>query len=525
MRVRAMGLVALALFGCNKEDDPADKTPAADDPNTWTEADSPIQLDEDWIVEAGDTLTIEPGVTVMLADDVNIIVHGELLARGTSETPITFTRVDGGTLGEGYIGTLWGSIHFEDDAVDASFVDVDDYEAGSIIEHAVIEYGQRAVKLSSAAPYIVSSTFRDNKIPGDVDTIGGAALQMNDGSNARVRDCTFERNIAEIFAFGGAIYAHHSDPILQDNTFIDNESTYGGALATDLMASPIVGNTWQGNSTMSEGGALSVVSTISPILNNQITNNHADKDGGGLHVCVTCYPHSAPFVMDNVVTGNTTADDPEHGAAGVGAAYLKVLRDNVIQDNTGPAGASDFGWFHELSEGYPAWVSHPSIAENWWGSTDPTFIAETIHDGVDDPALGSVTWDPVLEAEPTGPITRVTITSRKLTYVDNGDDMSVFLTLYNPGPERSIHLDIALAAGSVPAPWAGELDFPGATAAGGGWDLTLPENSVFFTKLQEGDYSGDDGTGGGYWSAAISDAANSAPIGIESISPFDYSSP
>jgi len=516
MYVRALGIVALVLSGCNKDDGDQNK-PATDNPNLWTVADSPVQLDEDWIVEAGDTLVIEPGVTVELGEEVNLIVRGELIARGTTESPITFTRADD--------AELWGSIHFEDTAIDASFANVDEYDGGSIILHAVVEYGQRAVKIESSSPYIASTVFQDNLIPSDIDPIGGSALSIRDGSYSRIRDCVFERNAAELFAFGGAVYVHHADPIFQDNLFAHNDATYGGALATDIMASPIVGNTFDNNTTISEGGGFSLISTISAVLNNTITNNHAVKDGGGLHVCVTCYPHSAPFIMDNTVTGNTTDDSAEEGAAGIGAAYIKVLRDNNISDNFGADGASDFGWYHDLEEGYPNWVSHPSIADNYWGSTDLDFIGETIHDGLDDQDLGVITWDPILTDAVAGPTTRVTITSRKLTYIDNGDDMSVFLTLYNPGPERSIHLDIQLAAGDLASAWDGSLDFPGAVAADGGWNLILPENSVYFSMLQEGTYSGDDGTGGGYWSAAITDAATSAPIGIESISPFDYTQP
>jgi hypothetical protein len=43
-------------------------------------------------VPAGVVLTIEPGTTLFLADGVSLLVHGQLLARGTAEQPIHWTR-------------------------------------------------------------------------------------------------------------------------------------------------------------------------------------------------------------------------------------------------------------------------------------------------------------------------------------------------------------------------------------------------------------------------------------------------
>ncbi len=324
-----------------------------------------------------------------------------------------------------------------------------------------------------------------------------------------------------MFAFGGAIFSKGADPILQDNTFLNNSSSYGGAVSTEIMASPIVGNTFEGNSSLSEGGGMSVITTISAIANNRFTGNHAAKDGGGLHICVTCYPHSAPFVMDNTIAFNTSDDeDATEGAAGFGAAFVKAFVDNNVHDNLRAGEPSDFGWFHELDEGYDTWASHPSIAGNWWGTTDPTAIDEAVFDGVDFSPLGIVTWDPPLTEAVTAATPRVTVSARKLKYVDAGDDLSVFLTVYNPGPERSVHLSIVHTEGAVDAAWLGALEFPGATQNGDGWDITMPENSVFFQQIESETYSGNDGTNGGFWRSTLSD--DGTTIGVESVARYDF---
>ena len=64
---------------------------AADE--TWCLADSPHQVTgEGVIVDAGVTLTIEPGVTVKGRDwNTFLTVHGQLQALGTATDPIIFT--------------------------------------------------------------------------------------------------------------------------------------------------------------------------------------------------------------------------------------------------------------------------------------------------------------------------------------------------------------------------------------------------------------------------------------------------
>jgi len=483
--------VFLLLLACTPEPgDTAPTTPSATTTNTptptgaatsnlqWTEA---IALDETFTVAQGETLTIDPGVTVSLGAEVDLIIEGQLIARGTADQPITFQPS----------GDSWGSVIFEATATGATFIALDDYDAGSIIEHAVFSGGTRALQLRGASPYITQSLFSSNTIPADVDQNGGAAILVSDGATPRVRDCTFEDNTAELFAFGGAIHVMDSDPILQDNTWTGNWSTYGGAISTAMMASPIVGNHLEGNVSASEGGAVSLLSTISAFMNNTVVANTAHADGG-VHVCVTCYPHATPFFLDNTIEGN--AGDVSHqadGTGGLGAAFLRRVTGNVITGNTIHGYDADFGWFHDIeAEGYPEWVYTRDISGNYWGTEDAETIAERIYDGTDNPALGTVTWDPVLSAPPEGPQPRLTIAPRKLRYVDSGDEMPVFLTIYNPGEERTVHLEIRRGDDAgADDPWTEDIAFPDAAAEADGWALVLPENSVYFNEILNETYT------------------------------------
>jgi hypothetical protein len=462
-------MLVFAVLACQGPEDPVDDTRLV----TWT---GEQELAADTVVEADHTLVIEPGTTITATTAAGLVVHGTLLARGTEDAPITFT------------GDGWRGILFEDASVDATFEDVDDYVDGSIVEHTVIEGATRGMTITASSPYLHAVTFRNNELPATLDTIGGAGLLVREGAMPRIRDSRFEDNIANAFAFGGGLFVHHADPIVQDSVFLRNIATYGAGITTDIVAAPIVGSWFEGNDSDSEGGGVSLVSTVSAVLASTFTANHTKQDGAGVHVCVTCNPHAAPYLYDLVVTDNTSDnDDPEHGAAGIGAAFLGALADSDIHGNLRDGVPSDFGWYHPADEAWPTWVQTPTLAGDWWGTTDRTAIDATVFDGADNDAHPIVAIEP--SAVPTaGPRMRVVISTRRQHYEEPGDAIPVFLTVYNPGPAATTTLWLTRNG----VPFTGDLDYPGAAQldADERWTLDLPENSVWFGKIDETTYDG-----------------------------------
>jgi len=483
---------------------------------TWSAAQSPHTVGEDTTVAAGATLTIEAGATVQFDKGVSLTVAGTLTARGSSTRPVLFTGTPAGA-GK----ARWGSLVFTRTSTGASFSAANAYSGGSILERCTLEHATRAIRIEGASPFIHRCTLKDHEYDGKTDPRGGAALMITDGAAPRVVGCTFSNNAA-LNAEGGAVYSDASSPVLQDNTFAGNSAFYGGALSATGLYSPVVGNTFKGNSASFEGGGASFVSSAPAFLNNLVDGNYAATDGGGVHVCVDCYPHANPLFMDNTIINNTNL--VYIGAAGVGAAYVRVFAHNNVHGNKRKSGVpSDFGWFHLLSEQYPALVAAPDLSRNWWGTTDTAKIDRAIHDGNDDDKHGKLTYQPVLRRPSPGAQTRVTITTLKIRYKDAGEKMPVFLTLYNPGPAREVELVLMLGyGGRAPVHVRHGITLPaGAVTGRRGARLALGPNSVQFIKLVEPGYRPTTGLGHGVWHATLLDAKTGARIGDTSTARFE----
>ena len=489
--------------------------PVVDQDTTWTAAGSPYTVANTTSVAEGVTLIVEPGVTVELAAEVDLFVFGEILAAGTAEEPVVFTGKPDGETSE-----RWGSVVFEESSTPAVFAAVDDYQSGSLLEHCVFEYATRALRMGGASPYVNQCEFRFNLVSDGADYTGGAAMVIRQGSAPRIRDCHFHDNEAGDPYFGGALYIHDASPVIQDCLFEDNVSAYGGAISAELMYTPMVGNRFFANTSSSEGGAVSLVSCSLGFYGNEVTDNASWwADGGGVHVCVDCSPHSAPMMMDNTITGNVAHYS---GAGGVGAAYIRAFAHNNVHDNLLVDEPSDFGWFNAHEED-PPWVRNPTIASNWWGTTDLDAIAAAVFDGHDDPLYGVVDYGPILDGPVSGGETRVGITTRRIAYDAAGETMPTFVTLYNPGPEREVELLILLQIDDLPpVVYRGDVGFEGAAPGDAGTVLTLPDNSVFTSQLLAPEYQVPDDFEYGQWHAALFDAATQERIGDVSTVRFDF---
>jgi hypothetical protein len=501
-----MILSVLAAFCAAGPTLAADAPSTIDQDATWSLAESPWRVEETVTVEAGAILSIEPGVIVELAPETQIVVEGALWAVSDGE-PIIFTRIDDAD-GEG----SWAGIHFTESAEDAGYQNIDELVSGSALVGCELRYGARAVLIEGSSPLIRDCSFTDNSFePEGSDNQGGAAIRILEGSRALIDGNLFERNIVGGWGYGGAIEALEADPVIIGNLFEGNVSVYGGALCMLNSQGPILGNHFEGNSVEGEGGAVSLYSSAGAFFDNTIIGNESVFDGGGVHVCVDCKPHAAPWVVDNVITGNGSR---AIGAGGFGAAWIRGFMWNDLHDNLRSDEPADLLWTNEELEAYPAWVHSPAMPHNWWGTTDPETIEETIVDGEDEDEYGVVDWDPPAEGPVAAPTPRAVITTPMLRYDQDDHVMSANLVLYNPTEARDLILRLfILIDGEHLIPWVGSLEIDGLEARGDGWGVNMPADAALFATIAAPTRGTVDMPETAAWVATLHDATSGDLIG------------
>ena len=183
---------------------------------TWNLTGSPYVVSGSVTVNAGVTLTLEPGVVVKGSGTGSVLrVQGTLLAAGTEALPVAFTSVKddsfgGDTNGDGNASVAapgdWGGIYLDTTAT------------ASVLDHAVVRYGgsnwnvstsiydSTNVSILSDQVSVTSSVISESavygvRVHGSAPTLSGNTLQGN-GYGIRLEE--------------GA------EPVISGNTFIGN---------------------------------------------------------------------------------------------------------------------------------------------------------------------------------------------------------------------------------------------------------------------------------------------------------------
>jgi len=319
----------------------------------WTEAASPYILEGDATVRVGDTLTIEPGVTVQINAGVRLVIAGALVARGsTADTPITFTASDS--------SAPWRNIVFNDSAVDATYDINGNYESGSILEYVIIEFAGigiqsselGVVNLINSNPAINQVTLRNNKATAIYAGNASGLLKITNSTiqnNVLVEDTqnkspaisirrpssVSDSLVVEVLnndisgnsfdsittrrSKGGGVYiANATSFTIANNTISNNSATDGGAIFLELnngnTADYVVkNNRIENNTALENGGAINLTKSNVVISNNNIRNNMAGTHSGAVYV-----NNSEADINDNIMQNNSA------GHTG-GAVYVEAL--------------------------------------------------------------------------------------------------------------------------------------------------------------------------------------------------------
>ncbi len=231
-------------------------------------------------IDAGVTLTIEPGVQVRFHDDIYFYAYGTIKAIGTENDSIVFTiDRNAGSAGE------WGGLKL-----------MGDNSTANQLIYCRIEYGD--------------ADTTDLSAPAALNNGGGIFCAPGISATTEIKHCTIQNNSA--YQAGGGIFVYGS-PTIEATSFHNNVAgLFGGAIAIQGniagYASPVIQNnliyTNSASGTGGGGGIAILGLTSAAITNNLIYGNSASvSSGGGIYVEGS--NNAGTSVTNSVIWGNT----------------------------------------------------------------------------------------------------------------------------------------------------------------------------------------------------------------------------
>jgi len=338
---------------------------------TWTETGSPYLMTGSMVVFPGVTLTIEPGVEVLVTPDYSfntgnlryLEIRGTLIAVGTDTAPIVFKTTDASILGQqtwygiNIKGSQGGNIQMNRFRLHDSFYGIanDISQPGVSYNWTNCQFKNNNYGIQLNADLVYNSCLFENNGVGQAAQILYGSLTAENcqfinnfcsftwSNNINVNNCLFEGNGNNIVGSPG---------IITNCQFIDNDfglaEAYGHTIQNCYFEGNgvAIDNTGGANisNTTFDSNTLAVrLGDASTLTNNIITNN-------GVGVAVLAYSPNSTLIENNTICYNTDYN-------------LQNLTDKNFQVNA-----------------------------NCFCSQDSTYIENLILDGYDDITRGLVNY-------------------------------------------------------------------------------------------------------------------------------------
>ncbi len=216
---------------------------------TLSYSDSPFLVRTDIVVNADDTLIIEPGIYFFFDDDRKMTVNGVLIAEGTKQKPIIFKSFQTGWFGI--------SIKNSPDTSRFKFCIIQDVyqRAGELVQNGAIE-------IFNSSAIFENCIFKSNSV-----RYGGGLAILN--SNVRAMNNIFRNNDAE--TYGGALFAENSTTELINNTIYRNSCfNYGGGFVfSNPVTADIQNNIFYKNFSFAGDTRIALISGDSTAISEQ----------------------------------------------------------------------------------------------------------------------------------------------------------------------------------------------------------------------------------------------------------------
>jgi parallel beta-helix repeat protein len=366
---------------------------------TWSPANNPYQVVGAITVPAGQNLTIQPGVRVMIMGSYQITVAGTMTANGAEADSIRFVNAQTPQT------TLWPGLRFEN------------ISASSSLSFVYIEVATYGVRCMNSPLTITNSHF--NRCQKGMELYGIGAANP---APAVVQNCLITNCIQN-----GILISQNS------NAFINNNEVRGNGTGTQFYAAIQLGNQSMGgsnNPTISNNhihhnlkqGISAWDTTQGTAINPQILNNIIEYNYTGVY-----FNFASGYVADNQISNNFIPGDMNSGAGVMvsGVTSEPYFERNVITGNytgfyvtnNGKPVLGDLSIYHSWAQGenliannidalgelhsvfcdlYPNAAYIIKAENNNWGVSTAAEIALGIRDHDDLATLPTVDFEPFI---------------------------------------------------------------------------------------------------------------------------------
>jgi len=237
-----------------------------------------VFVEDDIDIEEGNSLFIEPGVTIRFQGPYSMYVRGYIRAIGEAGNYIRFDISDTtGFSNDSIPDGGWNGIQFY----------MNNYTPDSSIFSFCDFMHAKAVSEDSLENY-------------------GGAICMRRSDKIRISNCYFSNNFAALN--GGAIYIDNTPVTIETCDFYENRCGpadypwgYGGAICSDDASTVIIGNKFVANRSTGTGGAVAIRYKDAIVNNNEFVGNISAIGGAiaFLHYYENSFTHCNNLMYDN----------------------------------------------------------------------------------------------------------------------------------------------------------------------------------------------------------------------------------
>ena len=346
-------------------------------------------IHQDLTISVSDILEITEDITIKVAFDKRINIHGTLIVDPPEE--VLFTAIN--------VPNRFKGFRFENATM------------ATMMKNTIVEYAG-GIQLIGTHMLFDSCTIRY------FDTSNTSAAINLHSSNPVIQNCLFLENAGSAIGSGANIQV---SPQILHNEFISNVTANTnrpqinlGPSAADTLK--IIGNYIEGEYTMAGGIAvanlMSVGHTVALIKDNYVVNNRYGYAGLGSQI--------TSIIQNNHFIDNNIQGEPMLGGSGLnfagGTTNQAFIKNNIIKGNLwgvtiqnnarpnlGQNGNELTGYNvieNNINTGtiYGLYNNTPEsifAQHNYWGTDDPVVAAGYIVDQDDNPSLGPVTFLPI----------------------------------------------------------------------------------------------------------------------------------